>query len=210
MVASAPVPATVFKPSFVAASFPEVRSADIDAQPFHVLYAGRMEEEKGVFDILEMAGQLPEVIFSLCGDGNQLIEVKRQVATRGLSNVSVYGKLDRRALIDRYLAAHVVIVPTTSRFGEGFAMVVAEAILLLRPVISNPVVPAAEILRDAVVSVSTDDREGYVRAIERLRCKKNEYAHLVRNARRLRAFILDDAKSFLQVLPRSSPTFIEP
>ncbi len=169
------------------------------------MFAGRIEEDKGVFDILEMAHRLPNVLFSLCGDGNQLPEIRRQVAMRGLGNVSAYGKLDRPALIERYLAAHVVIVPTTSRFCEGYAMVVAEAILLLRPVITNPVVPAAEMLPAAVVSVDTDDTAGYVRAIERLRCEKDEYTRLVQGARKLRASILDDSTSFLQELIRSSP-----
>ena len=84
-------------------------------------------------------------------------------------------------------------------------MVVAEAILLLRPVITNPVVPAAEVLQAAVVAVDTDDISGYVRAIERLRCEKDEYARLVQGARDLRATILDDSRSFLHELIRSSP-----
>lgn len=200
LVAAAPVPATVFKPSFVAGSFPEVHSAEITAQPFRVMFAGRIEADKGVFDILEMAHQLPNTLFSVCGDGQQLPEIRRQIATRELNNVSAHGKLDRPALIDQYLAAHVVIVPTTARFAEGFAMVVAEAILLLRPVITNAVVPAAEVLQAAVVSVDTSDTRGYVRAIERLRCVKEDYARLVQGARELRSFILDDSTSFLQAL----------
>ena len=205
MIAAAPVPATIFKPSFVAASFPEVRGADVTAEPFQVLFAGRIEEDKGVFDILEMASRLPNTRFSLCGDGHQLSEVRRQVAVRGLGNVTLHGKLERPALISQYLAAHVVIVPTTSRFGEGFAMVVAEAILLLRPVITNPVVPAAEVLRSAVVTVATDDIAGYVREIERLQAK-DDYARLVAAARALRSFILDDSTSFLEALSRSRAT----
>jgi glycosyltransferase involved in cell wall biosynthesis len=201
-VAATPVAATLFMPTFPAASFPEVRSAPVAEEPFRVLFVGRIDETKGVFDLLEMASQLPHVLFSVCGEGSQLPEVRRQIAARGLGNVTVHGRLERPALIQQYLAAHVVVVPTTSRFCEGFAMVVAEAILLLRPVITNPVVPAAEVLPGAVISVPTDDTAAYVRAIERLRCEKDEYARLVQGARELRALILDDSTSFLQELSR--------
>ena len=197
-----PVPVTVFKPSFPAASFVEATPNDVAVTPFRVMFAGRMEENKGVFDVLEMAKRLPHVEFSLCGEGHALAEVKRQIDARRLTNVNAHGKLDRMNLLDRYREAHVVIVPTRSTFEEGFAMVVAEAILLLRPVISNPVVPAAEVLQGAVVSVCTDDVETYVAAIAELSgsAPNGIYARLVANASALRSFILDDSTSLHEML----------
>jgi glycosyltransferase involved in cell wall biosynthesis len=173
--------------------------------PLNVLFVGRVEESKGVFDILNMAEQLPLVQFALCGEGQALPEVIRQISVRNLSNVKAYGKLARPRLLERYLQAHLVIVPTRSSFAEGFAMVVAEAILQLRPVITNRVVPAAEVFSDAVICVEPDRVEGYIDAIRRLTA--DEYYRLVDSARALREIILDDSNSFLSALKTQFSAF---
>jgi glycogen synthase len=196
------VPVIVFRPNFPAASFAEPPvPKEFTSAPLRVMFAGRIEEEKGVFDILDMAEALPAVEFSLCGDGQALPEIRRQIGARALRNVKTFGKLNRPQLLERYLDAHLVIVPTRSIFPEGFAMVVAEAILLLRPVITSPVVPAAEVFPGAVICVDTDRVQGYIDAIQGLNAET--YSRLVDNARALRPFILDDSTSFLAAL-RSS------
>jgi glycogen(starch) synthase len=194
------VPVTVFKPSFPPTSFSEPQPQSFAKTPFRVMFAGRIEKDKGVFDILDMAAKLPHVEFSLCGDGQALPELQRQINVRRLDNVSTHGKLDRTQLLNRYREAHAVIVPTRSTFAEGFAMVVAEAILLLRPVISNPVVPAAEVLRSAVISVPTDDVAAYTAAILELSGNGRAYSRLIDNAAALRPIILDDSTSLLEIL----------
>jgi glycosyltransferase involved in cell wall biosynthesis len=200
------VPVVVFRPSFPAASFSQSPAPnEFSCSPLSVLFAGRIEENKGVFDILKMAEKLPQVEFALCGDGQALPEVIRQIDCRRLSNVKTYGKLNRPNLLERYLQAHLVIVPTRSNFAEGFAMVVAEAILQLRPVITSRVVPAAEVFRDAVIWVEPDHVDGYIHAIRRL--TSDEYYRLVERARALRAFILDDSASFLSALRSQSMAF---
>jgi glycogen(starch) synthase len=200
------VPVVVFKPSFPAERFSHSPAPkEFSCSPIKVLFAGRVEESKGVFDILKMAEQLPQVEFALCGDGQALPEVVRQIDSRRLSNVKTYGKLNRPNLLERYLQAHLVIVPTRSNFAEGFAMVVAEAILLLRPVITSRVVPAAEVFRDAVIWVEPDHVDGYIDAIRRL--TPEEYYRLVERARALRAFILDDSASFFAALRSQSLAF---
>ena len=65
-------------------------------------------------------------------------------------------------------SSHAVIVPTTSRFEEGFNMVCAEAIFAGRPVITSPVCPALEYVREAAVQVPPDNIEKYCQAILKL------------------------------------------
>jgi glycogen synthase len=205
------VPVSVFKPSFPAASFAAVPPNDLANTPFRVMFAGRIEENKGVFDILEMAKRLPQVQFSLCGVGEALPELERRIDVSRQNNVTTHGKLDRPQLLRRYLEAHVVIVPTRSTFEEGFAMVVAEALLMLRPVISNPVVPAAEILQSAVISVRTNDIDSYVAAILQLSAGANgTYSRLVAQAAALRSFILDDSTSLYGILRSTGPLILTP
>ena len=192
-----PVPVTVFKASFPAASFQEVQAPkDHASKPFCVMFAGRIEENKGVFDILSMAEELPDIEFTLCGDGYALDEVRRQAG----SNVTIAGRLNRAELVARYLETHIVIVPTRSTVSEGFAMVVAEAILMLRPVVTSPVVPASEVLAGALMLARTDDARSYAEAIREIQMDEQLYLHLVANARLLRPSILDDSTAFLAAL----------
>jgi glycosyltransferase involved in cell wall biosynthesis len=193
------VPVIVFRPNFPPAAFAEPPAPNtFTSTPLRVMFAGRIEENKGVYDILAMAEALPAVEFSLCGDGQALPDIERQIGARALRNVKTFGKLDRPELLEHYLDAHLVIVPTRSTFTEGFAMVVAEAILMLRPVITSAVVPAAEVLPGAVICVDTDRVQGYIDALKGLNAAS--YSRLVDNARALRPFILDDSTSFLAAL----------
>jgi hypothetical protein len=79
-------------------------------------------------------------------------------------------------------------------------MVVAEAILLLRPVVTSPVVPAAEILAGTILMARTDDVQSYADQIANIQSDEAGYVNLVAHARRLRPFILDDSTSLLAAL----------
>ena len=57
-------------------------------------------------------------------------------------------------------------------------MTAAEAILFGRPVITNPVVPALEVLRRACVEAKTDDVESYMEAVLRIATDANLYAQV--------------------------------
>ena len=197
-----PVPVTLFKASFPAASFQEIPAPkDHASKPFRVMFAGRIEENKGVFDILSMAEKLPDIEFTVCGDGYALDEVRRRAG----GNVTITGRLKRAELMARYLEAHIVIVPTRSTFTEGFPMVVAEAILLLRPVVTSPVVHASDVLAGALLLARTDDARSYAEAIRKIQMDEQLYLHLVANARSVRPSILDDSTAFLAAL-RSTAT----
>lgn len=67
-----------------------------------------------------------------------------------------------------YSRSHVVIVPTTSEFMEGFNMVAVEAVLAGRPVITSDVCPAVHYLGGAAVKVPVDDIDAYQAAVERM------------------------------------------
>lgn len=175
-------------------------------RPFRILFAGRIERNKGVFDLLEAARQLEtehpgEFAFDVCGDGSDFGNLAGTVEALGLGAMfQLHGKLDRDQLIARYRNAHAVVVPTRSDFCEGFCQVVAEAILLGRPVITNAVVPALEPLRDAIVEFRPDDVDSLTASILLLAKDVDIY-----NAKRvacvhLREWIFDKRRSFLSQL----------
>jgi glycosyltransferase involved in cell wall biosynthesis len=145
-----------------------------DQRPFRIMYVGRINRFKGVFDILEMAKRVEaeapgRVRWEMCGSGPDLEELRRLQDEMGLKHiVLVRGWTSPKDLPDVYTRSHVSIVPTRSSFSEGLPMTAAEAILAGRPVITNAVVPALAVLRPACIEAQTDNVDSYVNAILRL------------------------------------------
>ena len=143
--------------------------------PFRVFFAGRIERNKGVFDLLEIARRFKaqghaDIEFDLCGDGGALADLRQAVAEAEVADhFRLHGHVEKARMRAMYDGAHVVIVPTTSDFIEGFNKVVAEAVLAGKPVVTSSVCPALEYVRDAVIEVAPDDVRAYGDAILRLR-----------------------------------------
>jgi glycosyltransferase involved in cell wall biosynthesis len=174
-------------------------------RPFNIVFAGRIERNKGVFDVLEMAEQLRSegVTFEICGGGSALVELKQECKQRDLTKiVTIQGELKRPQLLEAYARAHVVIVPTRSDFDEGFAKVAAEAILLNRPAICSSTVPAVEVLKNAVVEVASEDIESYVNNIRRLLADAQYYDSLCQSCPLLREQFLGGSQGLTSVLEK--------
>ncbi len=143
-------------------------------QVMSVLYAGRIEEDKGVFDLLECARRLKDEMpgqlrFDVCGTGSAIERLQQKRDELGLTDIFIlHGHCDRKQMEQRFSAAHVVVVPTTSDFVEGFNQVVVEAILAGRPCITSLVCPSLRYVKDAIVEVPPDDVDAYTDAIHRM------------------------------------------
>ena len=142
-----------------------------DQRPFTIMFAGRINENKGVFDLLHIAKAVQDrvpgrVIWEICGTGPDLEELRKRQRLMNLESiVTIHGwqsPNDMRGVIAR---SHLSIVPTRSNFAEGMAMTVIEPILANRPVITNPIVPALEVLKPACIEARTNDVESYVLAV---------------------------------------------
>lgn len=198
-----------YRAMYAADAFGALPPAPDDWRPFRIVFAGRVERNKGVFDILSMAEKLERarpgtVLFELCGDGGAFPELAAEVVRRGLGRqVLLHGRLDRPHLTEVYRRGHLVIVPTTSGFNEAFAMVAAEAVLMGRPVLSSSVVPACEVLAGAVVLARPDDVDDYVAKILDLIGDDVRYGALCRACLDLRGLFLDPANGFAAALGRA-------
>jgi glycogen synthase len=140
-------------------------------RPFWIMFIGRVDRIKGVFDILEIARRIEDshpgmVRWEICGRGRDFEEMKKRHSELLLSEiVNLRGWTSLDDLIGVYAKSHASIVPTRSSFTEGLAMTAAEAILAGRPVVTNPVVPALEVLRLACIEAKTDDVESHLEAV---------------------------------------------
>jgi glycosyltransferase involved in cell wall biosynthesis len=121
--------------------------------PPHVLFVGRLSEEKGIEEFLEATDGLPRVIV---GDGPLRTRVPEAVGFVAPSELGAY-----------YERAAVVACPSRR---EGYGVVAREAMAYGRPVAATPVGGLAEAVEDGVTGlvVPARDPAALRAAIERL------------------------------------------
>lgn len=133
------------------------------ATPFNVLFVGRVNAIKGVFDIVEAARLCgDEVTWTICGSGPDIDRMRQE--SQGLP-IDVRGWTTNEELNEARSRCQAVIVPTTFDFEEGMAMTAVEAILSGRPLITNWVVPALKVLRPACVEAEPENPRSIADAV---------------------------------------------
>ena len=178
-------------------------------KPFRIMYIGRIIRIKGVFDILEIARKIESqapgrVRWEICGSGPDLDELRRQQVQMSLAEVvTIRGWTPLSDLQGVYARTHISIVPTRSNYSEGLAMTAAEAILAGRPVVTNPVVPAFEVLRPACIEAQTNDVDSYVAAILKLTDNPSQYKALCDACPALRDQFYDRQQGLTAVLKKT-------
>jgi len=167
--------------SYQRADFAKIATPSWNADPFRLMFAGRVERNKGVFDLLDvMAGLQSEsyrkVSLDICGGGTALSELKTEVARRGLQScINVLGQLNSSEMRAAYERCHTVVVPTTADFPEGLNRVVVEGVLAGRPVVATTVCNAIDVFPRSVITVDCGDQLAMSTAIKRLASDNNYY-----------------------------------
>ncbi len=133
----------------------------------HVLYAGRMAWEKGVFDLLDAAAISPRRWrLWLVGDGPAQRAIRSRVIRLGMTqrvSFRPYTK-DRSALARMYREAACVVMPGPH---ETFGLVALEAAASGARVVAAESAPSAAIAGPLVHTFEAEDPEDLERAIER-------------------------------------------
>lgn len=174
--------------------------------PLRILFAGRVERSKGVFDLLEVCERLNGLakgrfVFDVCGSGGALDELRTIVDANGANErFKLHGKLPRPRLLEFYAQCHLVIVPTRSDFCEGLPMVCAEAVLAGRPVVTSRMSNALEVLRGSVVEARENDVGDYVEKIVSLVNDPTRYEEMVSNTVKVRSQFLDEQRGLRAAL----------
>jgi glycosyltransferase involved in cell wall biosynthesis len=171
-----------------------------------ILFVGRIEVDKGAFDLIEIARRLSEqgrndFLFEVCGDGQALEGMKAKCSMLGLTDsFRFHGYVKQPELVPIFLSAFAVIVPTRREFAEGFNKVVAEGVLARKPVITSSVCPAVESFGDGVVVVPPEDAGAYAAAIVRLADDPAHYDAVVAAGEEHRAQLYDEERSWAHTL----------
>lgn len=190
-----------FRPFYRKGGFDDIQPSVLQ-HPFRVLFIGRMEECKGVFDVLQIAKRFAiekrqDVQFHFCGLGSALEQVERLAKAEGLeASMQFHGYCNKAELQEQLNQAHIVIVPTKTTFVEGFNKVVAEGILAGRPVVTSAVCPALFYAKPGVVEVAPDQVQEYGDAILKLLDEPEFYAQKQRGCRLSQNQFYDEATSW--------------
>jgi len=162
-------------PSYPRSQFDSIPPPDISSQPpFRIFFIGRVETNKGIYDLVEIARRLEDkrkgkFRIDICGTGRELDNLRKRLADLNLQNVVVcHGYCSAQKVATLLGLSHTVIVPSRSDFDAGYEMVCAEAILANRPLIASAVCPALDDLWEASIEVQPDNVDQYYRAILRL------------------------------------------
>jgi glycosyltransferase involved in cell wall biosynthesis len=114
----------------------------------YVLYVGRMEYGKGLFDLVRCAKYVceerPDVSFVLVGNGPLLPSVRREAERIGIKNRILFaGYLTGRRLIESYQNACVCMLPS---YYEGLPTVILEAMACGIPVVATNIRAHADVI----------------------------------------------------------------
>lgn len=109
--------------------------------PKIILYMGRIEADKGVFDLLAACSEslINDVQLRLvyAGDGTQRQSLQNEINSRKLENkVFMLGLVPHDDLVGLLKKSRVLVVPTQGRFPEGRCMSAMEGLVMGIPVIA--------------------------------------------------------------------------
>lgn len=195
-----------FIPDYDRGMFAEFEANPVGKGPVEIIFAGRVEANKGVFDLLEACEILngergPTYRFHIHGEGNALEELRKRAAKSPVADeFRIYGFTAGAELADHYARSHIVTVPTRSDFDEGLAKSVIEGVLALRPVVTSKVCPAIDVVGDACVEATMDDVQSYIRAFRALATDPDLLNEKVSAARRLREDFFNPSATYADTL----------
>lgn len=135
-----------------------------------ITFVGRVSEEKGIYEFIEAAKQLPHLTFKVAGNLDGNFRKSADIP----SNVEFTGFLKGRELDDLYRKSRAIVVP--SKWYEGFPNVIVRGMLLKRPIITTNIGAMQSIIDNNVngITVPPGDVFALKEAIEELSNDKNK------------------------------------
>ncbi len=129
----------------------EIKPHFIDPDPLpgqdsgYALYVGRLIENKGVRQLVDVWPRLKNLPLKIIGEGPLGDELRRQAATDG-SNIEFLGLQPANRVLEQLHGARLLLVPSLHR--EGFPRVVTEGLACGVPIVASDVEPLPSIVAD--------------------------------------------------------------
>ncbi len=140
-----------------------------------LLYLGRIEEDKGVFDLLDafamIAPAQPDLRLRFVGTGSDLDRLRGAAEAMPHSiarRIEIPGPVPGAEVFEELSRSDLLVCPTTGRFAEGLAKTPVEAAIMGVPSLITSVVPVGELLGDAALTIPADNVSAMAMALTRL------------------------------------------
>jgi len=154
----------------------------------YVVFVGRIDREKGLFDLVEcgryICSERSDVFFIVAGKGRDLNKLKRKTRKIGLQDRFIFlGQVGKDQLFRLYQNATIFVFPS---YHEGLPGVVLEAMSCGLPVVTTDVRGNRDLISagENGILVPTRDPEKLAEAISVLLKDKKLRAALSKNARK--------------------------
>ena len=154
----------------------------------YILFAGRIDREKGLFDLVEcgkyVCNERSDVSFVIAGNGKDLQKLLRKVKKAELQDKFVFlGQLEKDKLIKFYQNSSLFVLPS---YHEGLPTVLLEAMSCGLPVIATDVRGNRDLISDGENGVIVPPRQPkkLAEAIINLLEDENKMEELSKNARK--------------------------
>lgn len=145
----------------------------------YISFVGRLTKEKGLFDFIELAKQMPQYSFMVAGEKTKEIENIDLP-----DNIQFEGFLNQMQMVKFYKKSKLILF--LSRWYEGFPLVLLEAMYYFTPLIVNNLSVMAEVVENKKEGFVVDigDLSSIKQHIEEVFNNKEFYKILSFNSRR--------------------------
>ncbi|MGK9369476.1 glycosyltransferase family 4 protein [Melioribacter sp. Ez-97] len=139
-------------------------------KPENILYLARIEEEKGIFILLQAFKKLkiihPKYKLFIAGSGSKYYEVNKYIHNEKLNDVYLLGHLNENEKIELLKKADMLVFPTY--YKEGLPISVLEAMAAGLPIVTRPVGGIKDFFVDGIMGYlvySTDPNEVFEKIV---------------------------------------------
>lgn len=163
------------KPNFVK----EEREENRDVREKIFVFAGRLEENKGIKILVDRWKKLPsEYILFIYGDGT-LKDYIEEVCKENC-NINFLGFKPQKEIFKKLQSAVALVFP--SIWYEGFPMTIAESFSIGCPVIATNIGNQASIIRESKAGClfELDSKESFTEAIHKVITNREEYSEMAK------------------------------
>lgn len=144
-----------------------------------VISVGRLSDEKGFVDLLEVAKEMRQTTFNIVGEGSQRNVLENLISENNLKNVILHGALSIDEIL--YLSKKCYAYAMTSHT-ESFGLVLIEAFAAGLPCVAyKRAGGACEIISDGIDGYLIDDNDVSDYVIKLNSCKDN-FSEISKNA----------------------------
>lgn len=170
-----------------------------DREARRLVFLGRVEPEKGVFDLVSafdrLAEDAPDVTLSIAGVGSASADLERMVAASPFKDrITLHGLLGAKQVHALLAQSDLLICPTQDF--EGLALVVIEAAIHNVPSVTSSIVPARDLFPKGSVEFPARDVEALTECLRSVVLDRDRYREMTGALPALTERFLDRSQSW--------------